>query len=159
MITITRLSAARYHLHAEMFLPRSPQELFEFFSDVNNLERITPALLNFHVLSSSTPSIERGTLIDYKLRIRGFPVRWRTEISTWDPPRSFSDRQLKGPYKQWIHTHLFEPRDGGTLCLDDVDYIVPGGPLAPLIHKLAVAPDVRAIFEYRQRVLNELFPA
>ncbi len=156
MITITRITKSRYHLHTEMFLPRTPEQLFEFFSDVHNLERITPALLHFHVLAASPTPIQRDTIIDYKLRIHGIPVRWRSEINTWDPPRSFSDRQLRGPYKQWVHTHRFEPRDGGTLCIDDVDYTVPGGPLAPLIHKLLVARDVRAIFEYREHVLQEL---
>lgn len=141
----------------EMFLPRTAEQLFEFFSDVHNLERITPALLHFHVLAASSTPIERGTIIDYKLRIHGISVQRRSEICTWNPPRTFSDRQVRGPYKQGVHAHRFEPCDGDTLCIDDVDCTVPGGPLAPLIQKFAVARSLHAIFGYRQRVLSVIF--
>jgi ligand-binding SRPBCC domain-containing protein len=84
-----------------------------------------------------------GTLIDYRLKLRGFPMRWRTLISAWDPPHRFVDEQLKGPYRQWIHEHTFEARDGGTLAKDYVQYAVP---FDFLVHGLLVRPDVEKIF-------------
>ena len=97
-----------------------------------------------------------GTLIDYRLRIHGLPIRWQSEISEWTPPLRFVDEQRRGPYRLWHHTHEFEERDGGTLCRDRVRYAVWGG---ALVDKLLVARDVRAIFAYRERTLRQIFAA
>jgi ligand-binding SRPBCC domain-containing protein len=85
------------------------------------------------------------------------PLSWRTEISAWEPPHRFVDRQVKGPYRQWVHEHLFEQRRGGTLMRDRIDYAVPGWLLEPLISRLLVARDVERIFAYRRDKMQELF--
>ena len=144
-------------LRMSQWLPLSPPELFPFFADAHNLEQITPPLLRFHVLTPAPIDMHVGTLIDYKLRVRGMPIRWRTVITGWDPPAGFRDEQLKGPYKLWRHTHTFDPADGGTLCRDRVDYRVPGGPLAPLVNRLLVERDVKEIFRFRARALESIF--
>lgn len=144
-------------LETELWLPRPRSEVFPFFADAHNLEILTPPLLNFNVITPRPIEMRTGALIDYKLRIRGVPVRWRTEIAVWEPDTKFVDQQLKGPYKKWHHTHTFEDRDGGTLCGDRVEYEVPGGPLAPLVNKLAVQRDVEAIFRFRAKKMRELF--
>jgi ligand-binding SRPBCC domain-containing protein len=95
-----------------------------------------------------------GTLIDYRIRIHGVPVRWRTEITAWQPPYQFVDEQLRGPYRLWHHTHIFEERDGGTLCTDRVRYAPIGG---ALLNWLFVRRDVAKIFEYRRQALEKLF--
>lgn len=143
-----------YRLTAETFVPRRLEEVFPFFADAMNLERITPPLLKFHVLTPPPIEMRTGKTIDYKLRINGLPMRWRSEIAEWDPPYKFSDHQLKGPYKYWRHQHLFEETADGTLCKDIVQYGVPGG---ALVHWLLVKKDVRAIFEYREKVFQEIF--
>jgi ligand-binding SRPBCC domain-containing protein len=80
-----------------------------------------------------------------------------TEITAWEPPRRFVDRQRRGPYRLWVHEHLFEEQREGTLIRDRVRYAVPGGPLAPLLHRLLVGPDVRKIFAHRRQVLTAIF--
>jgi ligand-binding SRPBCC domain-containing protein len=95
-----------------------------------------------------------GALIDYRLKVKGFPIKWRTRISGWDPPNFFSDDQLKGPYRQWHHEHIFEDRDGGTLARDVVHFAAPGG---RIIHWLMIRRDVRQIFAYRSKKLREIF--
>jgi hypothetical protein len=97
-----------------------------------------------------------GTLIDYRIRVHGIPLRWRTEIREWDPPRQFVDVQLRGPYTLWHHTHTFEESHGGTLCRDLVRYRPRGG---ALINWLFVRRDVERIFQYRQQRLRELYDA
>lgn len=128
-----------------------PEEVFPFFGEVANLDRITPPWLRFRILPPVPEELRAGSRIEYALRIRGLPVRWTTEIRVWDPPRRFVDVQLRGPYLKWEHEHTFTPDGGGTLIEDRVVYRVPGGPLEPLIHRWLVARDVRRIFDYRGR--------
>jgi ligand-binding SRPBCC domain-containing protein len=135
-------------------LPASVDEVFPFFADATNLERITPPWLRFRVVSPVPIEMGEGTRIDYRLRLRGIPIRWRSEITDWDPPRRFVDRQLKGPYRLWIHTHTFTPSGNGTLVQDEVEYAVPGG---ALVNRFLVRGDVERIFEYRTRALADLF--
>jgi ligand-binding SRPBCC domain-containing protein len=135
-----------YQLRTEQWLPRPIDEVFDFFGDAYQLEAITPPWLHFHVVTPKPIPMVPGTLIDYKLRLHGLPVKWRTEISEWEPPRRFVDRQLIGPYHLWHHLHEFEEHNGGTLVRDTVDYKVPGG---GLIHWLLVKRDLTTIFKYR----------
>lgn len=143
-------------LETDQWLPRPLFEVFPFFSNAFNLERITPPLLRFRVTTSPPIEMRKGTVIDYRLRVHGVPVRWRSEITEWDPPHRFVDEQRRGPYRLWHHEHRFEERDGGTLCRDMVRYAAPGG---PLVHKLLVERDVRKIFAFRSEVLNDIFQA
>lgn len=143
-----------YCLTSQFRLPVARPKLFEFFSDAFQLEQITPPWLNFRVLTPGPITIKPGTLIDYQLKLRRIPIRWRTEISTWDPPYSFTDRQLKGPYHLWNHHHTFEAKDNETVIHDRVLYRVPGG---AIIHRLFVKSELRKIFSFRQSRLMELF--
>jgi ligand-binding SRPBCC domain-containing protein len=155
-LTIERHPEGGYRLQSECFVPRPLDEVFAFFSDAANLERLTPPWLNFHIITPQPIEMEVGRLIDYRLRIRGVPVRWQSEITEWEPPYRFADESRRGPYKYWRHSHRFIPADGGTRVFDDVHYGVPGG---ALVHWLVVGRDVRKIFEFRQRELAAIFPA
>jgi ligand-binding SRPBCC domain-containing protein len=138
----------------ELWLPLPPEELFPFFADAANLDAITPPWLNFRIVTPQPIEMRPGTLIDYQIRVRGLPMRWRTLIKEWQPPHRFVDEQLRGPYRQWIHTHTFEPRDGGTLARDCVSYAVP---LDWLAHRWFVRPDIERIFQYRAEALRTRF--
>lgn len=140
---------------SELWLPQPRQMVFSFFADARNLEAITPPWLNFQIQTTTPVEMREGTLIDYRLRIHGIPLRWRSEITAWDPPSRFVDEQRLGPYRQWIHTHEFEERDGGTLCRDHVAYAVPGG---ALLNWLFIRRDVERIFAYRQAALRRQVP-
>jgi ligand-binding SRPBCC domain-containing protein len=144
-----------HEFHSEIWLPLPPAEIFPFFADAGNLQALTPPWLNFKILTPLPVTMQEGALIDYKLRVRGFPVRWQTRINLWQPPHRFVDEQRCGPYRQWIHEHTFEARDGGTLACDRVRYAVP---LDFLIHRLLVRPDIEKIFQYRTIELAKRFP-
>lgn len=144
-------------LVTKQFIPKRKEEIFPFFADAKNLESITPELLNFNVLDISTPDIQEGTLINYKLKIRGVPVRWRTRIEEWRPPFKFVDTALKGPYKLWHHTHSFEDLGSGTLMTDRVRYRLPVGYLGWLSAHWLVKKDVRNIFDFRRHRIAEIF--
>jgi ligand-binding SRPBCC domain-containing protein len=133
----------------EQVLPLPRDRVFAFFAEPGNLEAITPPWLRFRILDRTTPGIERGTELTYRLRIHGLPVTWRSRIEEWEPGERFVDVQLRGPYAAWHHTHTFEDRDGGTLLRDRVVYRLPLGRLGHWLAGRLVASDVRAIFAYR----------
>ncbi len=147
---------AEYVLTRSLTLDLPMARVFDFFADAGNLERITPHELNFHILTPQPIDIKQGTLIDYTLRVRGVPIKWRTEISVWEPPFRFVDQQLCGPYKQWIHTHTFtELSPSQTLMEDEVRYRLPLEPLGDVAH-FFVKSELAYIFDYRQKVVAEL---
>jgi ligand-binding SRPBCC domain-containing protein len=142
-------------LLSRQFIPLPRETVFSFFSKAENLEILTPPWLKFKIMNQSTPEIRKGTLINYKLRIHGAPVRWRTLIGEWKPNESFVDTQLKGPYKKWYHVHRFENVPGGTLITDDVTYEIPGWIFGKLILPW-IKRGVSTIFAYRQEMIQKL---
>ncbi len=137
-------------LRREQHLPAPPAEVFPFFADAGNLEAITPAWLRFAIVPPRPTDMGMGTLIEYRLRLHGISVSWLTRIEEWIPGERFVDVQLRGPYALWHHTHEFEA-DGadGTLMRDTVRYALPYGPLGEVAHRLFVARDLAAIFDFR----------
>lgn len=142
-------------LSLEMTVARPITEVFEFFADAGNLERITPPELRFRILTPLPIDMKAGMLIDYRLRLFGMPVAWRTLISDWSPPDRFVDEQIRGPYREWTHMHTFEETAGGTVIRDVVRYRLPFGllglPAQPLIRL-----QLHRIFAYRQRMTGEI---
>ncbi|MFT5527845.1 MAG: ligand-binding SRPBCC domain-containing protein [Pirellulaceae bacterium] len=145
-----------YQLTSEQRFERPREDVFPFFADAGQLQTITPPWLHFAIESALPIEMRMGALIDYRLRLRGIPIRWRTEISAWEPPFRFVDKQLRGPYSYWHHEHFFEEDGGGTLVRDVVQYRPRGG---RVIHALFVKGELLKIFRYRQQVLSEYFGA
>ncbi len=147
--------AGSFHLQAHQEVLATPETVFDFFSRPENLQRLTPGHLHFHILTPGPLVMADGLLLDYKLRLHGIPLRWRSRIEHWNPPLSFVDRQLRGPYLEWIHLHSFHPTGKGTRIEDHIRYRVPGGRLAEM---LFVRPSLRRIFAHRLRILSHIFP-
>ncbi|QNN22555.1 SRPBCC family protein [Planctomycetales bacterium ZRK34] len=151
---IDRLPDGAFRLRTSLDLARPIDEVFDFFCRAENLQRITPPWLGFRILTPLPIAMGADTLIDYRIKLHGLPMRWRTKIAVWNPPHEFVDDQLRGPYRQWTHTHRFEAIPGGTRASDEVIYRTPGG---ALIERLFVRRNVAAIFAYRQQRMIELF--
>ena len=130
-------------------LPLGVEEVFAFFADPRNLEKITPPELSFEILTPEPLRIREGTLIDYRLRLYGVAFRWRARISIWAPPDRFVDEQVQGPYKLWIHEHRFAARNGGTVIQDEVQYRLPFWPVGELAYPF-VRAEVERIFRFRR---------
>ncbi|MCC5834023.1 MAG: SRPBCC family protein [Opitutales bacterium] len=143
-----------HDLHAEIELPLNLDTVFEFFSKAENLERITPSELKFRILNPTPVPMQVGTLIDYRLQLFGMPFKWSSLISEWDPPHSFTDEQVKGPYALWVHRHSFEPTENGTRIRDHVRYRLPLSPLGDLALPL-VKLQLRRIFAHRQQAVQD----
>jgi ligand-binding SRPBCC domain-containing protein len=144
-----------YELNSEQWIPQPLEETFAFFSRPENLQEITPEWLDFHIVRVES-ELHTGSLVEYRLRWHGIPMRWTSEITDWNPPHRFIDDQLRGPYALWHHEHEFVAEDGGTRILDHVKYALPFGIFGRLAHRLMTRRDVEAIFEYRRRRLTEL---
>ena len=144
-------------LESEQWVSRPPDQVFPFFADAHNLERITPPFLKFRILGVSTPELRTGTRIDYQLSLHGVPVRWQSLIQDWNPNRSFVDTQTRGPYQRWEHTHEFEPYEGGTIVRDRISYELPLGALGGIVGGGFVAKDVARIFAFRRATIREIF--
>ena len=152
MIAISALGRGTYELRASQDLPLPREEIFPFFADARNLERLTPPSLQFVIVTPGPIDLRAGAVIDYRIRVHGIPLDWRTEITGWEPPVWFADTQVRGPYRLWNHEHRFEPIEGGTRCIDIVRYRPRGGALANLL----VRRDLHRIFRYRSERLPEL---
>jgi hypothetical protein len=146
-------------LRTEQWVAQSVEPVFAFFSAAHNLERLTPPFLRFAVRAVSTPTMAAGTTIDYRLRLHGLPMRWRSVITGWEQNRAFVDEQVSGPYQLWHHTHEFEGWNGGTIVRDVVRYALPLGAVADLVAGPFVRRDLAAIFDYRRAVIRRLFGA
>ena len=146
-----------YQLKREQWVPVPRDQVFAFFADARNLEALTPPWLNFNILAPPPGSIGAGTIIQYRLRLHGIPIRWKTEITRWSPPFEFEDLQLSGPYRLWRHTHQFESIQGGTRIVDQLHYRLPFGLLGRVAHRLFVRRDVERIFDYRRERVRALF--
>ena len=144
-------------LQRETFVAKPIQEVFNFFSKTENLILITPAHLNFKIATPGPILMAKGTMIDYKLKLYGIPFKWKTEITAWQAPFTFTDKQLKGPYLKWIHQHQFEEREGGTLMTDRVEYAIPGWIIEPLIYTFFIKGNIDAIFNFREKSVTEIF--
>ena len=143
-----------FTLESAQWLPRLPEDIFPFYSDAFRLEELTPPLLRFRVVTPPPIEMRAGVEIDYRLRLHGIPMGWRSRITAWEPPNRFVDEQVKGPYRLWVHEHTFTTQDDGTLVKDVVEYDMLGGWLAD---RLLVRRDLRRIFAYRQERLAEIF--
>ncbi|HKU37653.1 MAG TPA: SRPBCC family protein [Polyangiales bacterium] len=148
-----------YTLDRSQLVPRPLSEVFAFFANPSNLQELTPPFLGFRILTPAPIEMREGTLIDYRLSVRGIPLRWCTLIERFEPQRSFVDVQLRGPYRHWRHTHEFFEVNGGTEVRDRVEYALPLGPLGRVVHAAVVRRDVERIFDYRREVIAKRWPA
>jgi ligand-binding SRPBCC domain-containing protein len=143
------------HLFEQEQLIRRPRrEVFAFFADPVNLERLTPTSLRFEIRSPQPIAMRAGATIDYDLALFGVRFRWRTLIESFDPESGFVDVQAKGPYRSWRHSHTFSDAPGGTLVRDRVEYELPFGPLGELTRRLFVARQLGRIFAFRRAAIE-----
>ena len=150
------MSGRPHTLRRAQVVPVPIDEAFAFFVDPSNLETITPPWLRFRIVAAP-PQFERGALIRYRLRLFGVPIGWVTEITAWEPPETFIDKQIRGPFRLWEHRHLLTATAHGTEIADEVRYRLFLGPLGELVRRLVVRRWLDRIFDYRARAVAEWF--
>jgi ligand-binding SRPBCC domain-containing protein len=143
-------------LITSMSLPHARDQVFPFFAEATNLERITPPELGFEIVTPQPIHLSEGTYIAYRLHLFGIPFSWQSEIQRWNPPEVFVHVQRRGPYKHWVHTHRFWEEQGTTIIEDEVRYALPYAPLGELVYPL-VRLQLHRIFRYRQHAIQAYF--
>lgn len=148
-----------YQYKTEQFLPIDIETAWKFFTSPKNLSTITPAELDFKILSElKDEDVYEGMKIDYRVKpLLNIPMRWQTEIIKVKKGSFFTDTQLKGPYRLWEHTHIFTPVEGGVMVQDMVNYELPLGVLGNLAHSLFVKKKIEKIFLYRRNILDKMY--
>ncbi len=146
-----------YLLERSQFVPRPLDEVFAFFADAGNLETLTPKFLQFKILTPRPIAMAAGTEIDYRIKLFGIPMKWKTLIETFEAPRRFTDTQLRGPYLRWHHTHEYFAVEAGTLLTDRVEYQLPFGLLGRMVHPLFVRRSLEQIFDFRFLAIERIF--
>ena len=146
-----------YELHFCQFIHQPIEQVFSFFSRSENLEQITPQYLNFKIETFSPIKMKWGQKINYTITLKGIPIRWSSLISLYDPPNSFVDEQIRGPFSLWHHTHTFREKNGGTVIGDYVRYAIPMGIIGRIANNIFVEKDLRYIFQHRQTMISKLF--
>lgn len=144
-------------LERETFIAASRDRVFEFFADPKNLARITPPSLGFAIVDAPSRSLRAGDRIRYSIRVAGMRLPWVSHISEWTDGVSFTDEQERGPYRTWVHRHLLRDAGGGTLMIDRVDYTLPLGFIGDFFGGWFVRRNLRQIFDYRAKVIEEIF--
>ncbi len=147
----------KFHLYREQKVYNNISEVFAFFENVENLEKITPPWLNFKILSKKPYIVKKNAEFDYSIKILGFRIKWKSIISDYNPPHKFTDIQVNGPYKKWCHTHLFKEFPDHILIVDSVEYELYGKFLAGLVNKIFVQRKLNDIFNYRKLIIQKTF--
>jgi ligand-binding SRPBCC domain-containing protein len=155
-VEFRQLDATRWSLQAIQRLSVPRGDVFHFFADAGNLARITPPELGFHILTPQPIAMRAGALIDYRIRLWGIAMSWRTEITTWNPPIEFVDTQLRGPYAEWVHRHRFiAVTEDSTLVEDYVQFRLPMRQFGAIASAI-VRRQLRRIFDYRRSAIARL---
>ena len=150
------MSDRAHILRRTQVVPATLDEAFAFFADPYNLEEITPPWLRFRIVEAPA-QIERGVHIRYRLKLFGIPIGWLTEITAWEQPGHFIDKQIRGPFQPWEHLHTLTATDGGTEIADEVRYRLFLGPVGELVRRLVIRRWLDRIFDYRTRAVADWF--
>ena len=147
----------KYIMEKHQFISKTKSEVFNFFKTPENLEKITPSNLNFKIHTPSPILMKKNAVIEYQIKIFFFPIYWRTLIKSYDPPNSFKDIQLNGPYKIWDHTHIFKECKNGTMMIDRIVYSIPYGFIGRMVHFIWIKRELKNIFNHRYKIIEEIF--
>lgn len=139
----------------ESVIKAPPERVFAFHQLPDAFERLIPPWEKVKVLQKADISkIGSRTIIETRI-LGPFKVQWVAEHTAYDPPRSFEDVQISGPFRFWRHRHIVEPHPEGAILRDEVDYELPIPIFGPLAWPMAVTPRLEKMFEYRHQMTRQ----
>jgi ligand-binding SRPBCC domain-containing protein len=151
---IKRIGLLTYLLTASHIIPFSREKAFEYFKDPKNLCDITPVWLDFCMIGeNSFGEIRENSEFEYSIKWMGIKMQWKSRIVHFHPPERFTDIQIKGPYRSWVHHHILEEVPEGTRMKDEITYTIPF--IALPLHSVIVKKQLEDIFHYRAEKIAE----
>lgn len=147
-----------FTLEVEQHLKTDMDKAWDFFSTPENLSVITPDHMGFKITSPPAETMYEGQIISYKIGVLPMiKTDWVTEITHVKDRLYFVDEQRIGPYKMWHHEHFFEETENGVLMKDKVSIAMHFNFIGNIIFRLFIGKEVKKIFDYRFKKLEELF--
>ena len=132
--------------------------VWDFFSNPNNLEELTPRNMKFEIKDIDDKSMYAGKIISYSITpLASIPMTWVTEITHYKEKEYFIDEQRFGPYKFWHHLHKFTEEEGKTMMIDEVSFAYYGGFIGNLLQNYLITNRIKDIFQFRAKVISHLF--
>lgn len=140
-------------------MPAPIHEVWNFFSNPDNLNQLTPAKMHFrHVFKTDAEQVFEGMCIVHSLSpIAGVRITWVSRIVAVEPLKRFVDVQVKGPFALWHHIHAFRKVDEYTEISDILYYAMPMGFIGDIVHSVFVGDQIREIFSFRSKQLKGIF--
>lgn len=139
---------------AQTVIRTTPEQLFAFHELPDAFLRLIPPWEKI-VVHESAPNLQPGSRAVVDVRIVFWHARFESLHTAYDPPHSFEDQQVRGPFRNWRHRHMVEPHPDGALLIDDVEYTPPFGLLGRALAGIVIEPRLRRVFAYRHRVTRE----
>jgi ligand-binding SRPBCC domain-containing protein len=131
-------------------LPTTAPALFAWHARPGAFERLAPPWEHMRVLARHG-GITDGSRLTLELRRGPLKIRWEALHRNFVDGVQFTDEQVAGPFKRWIHTHRVEAAGGGATLIDLVDYALPFGPLGALAGGMLAGRVFDRLFEFRHR--------
>lgn len=138
-------------------IPASAQDVFDWHEAPGAFERLTPPWERVRVLLHEG-GIRDGARVSLLVGPAPFSLRWDLEHRDYHHGHSFTDLQLRGPFRHWRHVHRMTPQ-GPQACLleDTIEYELPLGAIGRLVGGPLVRRKLERLFAYRHDVTRQAF--
>lgn len=140
----------------QIFIDRPPQAVFDFHINPRNLARLSPEEAREEAETDAEIPTGVGSRLQFRARRGPVPRRMEVEMTEWNPPHGFAERQVSGPFASWTHKRRFAPFQAGTLMTDTLEYEPIAGPLGVLADKLFLAKNLDTLFAHRHKEAKRL---
>ena len=141
---------------ASVELACSPEVAFEFLVQPENIRLITPSSVML-VFDAAPKRLSLGARMEFRVQAYGVVRSAVYEVTAWDEPRRFVERQIEGPTGSWEHEHLFQPTSNGVRVTDRITFTPPGGMLGLLINERKMREALEDGFGHRHHELEKRF--
>lgn len=132
------------------------ERLWAFHERPDAFQLLTPPWDRVEIITPPR-SLEVGTRVEVKTWIGPVPTTILAEHIAHEPGRRFVDRMIRGPFRSWVHQHIFEARDGGgSRLIDDIEYELPLGWLGRTFGATIARRRLERMFEHRHRITRQM---
>ncbi len=141
---------------ASVELTCSPDVAFEFLAQPENIRLITSSAMML-VFDAAPQRLSLGARMEFRVQAQGVVRSAVHDVTEWDSPRRFVERQVSGPLGTWEHEHLFEATETGVRVTDRITFSPPSGMLGLLVNERKIRESLEDGFGHRHHELEKRF--